>query len=94
MSGTKLLFGASLLALVLAAGPAFAFSTEPTPINPDGSTRFADPDELADHMSDEASGANAGGGSAYGLSRSGAGVVTPQGALRRPYDPNDPTTHP
>lgn len=100
-----------LAAIVLAAAPvtvpAFAFSTETAPTNPNGTAKFADPDELADGMADGLSGGSDtatsgsfhmfGTGDAavgFGMSRRSVGVVTSQGTLSRPYDPNDPTTKP
>ncbi len=96
-----LLVGASVMA------PAFALTYEAAPVNADGSAKFADPDDLADGMADGMSGSSttSTGGSfhmfgignaalGYGMERSSVGIVTSHGALRRPYDPNDPATHP
>ncbi|HEY1722128.1 MAG TPA: hypothetical protein VGG27_12850 [Magnetospirillaceae bacterium] len=103
------LLAALMLSIVAVAGPAFAFSTETAPINSDGTAKFADPDNLADGMSDQLSGGggtstngylhmfgngNDGASVGFGMSRSDEGTVTPQGTYQRPYDPNDPTTHP
>jgi hypothetical protein len=99
----SMLLAAVLLAGVVVAAPAFAFSVEPAPTNADGSAKFADPDDLADNMADGLSdGASAGyfdmfgaGNATVGFNamRSGLGTVTSQGTFQRPYDPNDPTTH-
>lgn len=99
---------AILLASVCVTGPAFAFSVESAPTNSDGSAKFTDPDDLADGMADLMSGGGTGASTlgyfhmfgsngasvGFGMSQPSMGVVTSQGTLQRPYDPNDPTTKP
>jgi hypothetical protein len=105
------MFKPILLAVLLlgaaATAPAFAFTYEAAPTNPDGSAKFSDPDNLADSMADGLSGGSASSTGGYlhmfgsdnvnagvGIARSDIGTVTSHGTLERPYDPNDPTTHP
>lgn len=105
-SKSKLLFAAALFAAGLASGSAFAFSEVQAPTNPDGTARFADPDDFADSLSDALT--NSGGGNrsngylhmfgsgdaavGFGASHSQDAYVTSHGTLARPYDPADPST--
>ncbi len=103
-----LLITTVLLGAAAVAAPAFAFTYESAPTNADGSAKFTDPDSLADGLADGLTGGDSSGSTAgflhmfgtssttagVGMARSNVGVVTPQGTLQRPYDRNDPTTHP
>jgi len=73
--------------MLLSAGSAFALSVEPAPTNPDGSPHFADPDNLADGMSDQLTG-NGGGERSGFLNMFGDRGVTGGWSFGRPA--NDP----